>query len=152
MGIKKVQPDIMYKARTSWTPSLTSTGTAPSGWAGDSAASVWQRSGDLVIVRGKINHTANASQGTGTWKTSLPVRPKCLTDYQVAGDWYYHDNGLAAFGHMVLNVDSYNSSVAWFGTIMYGNSTWKFLGPGSITNDYSDAGSLNYWLFYEANF
>lgn len=152
MGIKKVIPDksLQLESRKTWTPSLTSTGTAPSGWTGDSNTSVWQRFGDLVVVRGRITHATNASQGTGWWKTSLPVRPKCRTDYQVAGDWYYNDNGLSSFGHMLLDVSSYNNSVAWFGTIMYANSTYKFLGPGSITNDYSDAGSINFWLFYEA--
>lgn len=106
---------------TSYTPTLTATGTNPTGFSVTGTASYYQRLGDLVIVSAAMytpSSTGN-SAGTGNWRLSVPVQPKHSGNYQAIGYYYlYNSQGDAwnalQHGFVALHSASQSTSTVEF--------------------------------------
>jgi len=88
---------------TTYTPTLTATGTNPTGFSPLGTASHYQMIGDLVIVSAAMYTPASSgnSVGTGNWRLSVPVQPKYSGTYQAIGYYYLHNSEVV--GENVLN-------------------------------------------------
>lgn len=145
-----------FKDWTVWTPTLTATGTNPTGFSAYTNFNVYQKVGSLVIVRFGMATFANTgnSAGTGNWRLSLPIQPKHSSGYSACGDFYlYNSNNdawnVAVCGEMTLHPTSQSTSTVEFVTV--GNNSTNNLDvlPANL-NYTSTVMMFNGQLFYEA--
>lgn len=138
---------------TTWTPTLTATGSNPSGFSASGGTNVYQRLGDLVVVRYYLYTPSSGgnSVGTGEWRMSLPVQPKHSAGYVACGNYYVYNadsSAYAWYGNVALHSTSQSAStVAFVAPFSSGNSIYTL----PISFSYPSATfSLNGQLFYEA--
>lgn len=85
-----------YGTYSDWTPALTSSGTAPTNWAGSGR---YTQLGNHVSGWGLMDAQTSVTAGTGTYYLSLPVAPKSSTGlyerigygevYNGTNAWYF---------------------------------------------------------------
>jgi len=140
-----------------WTPSLTATGSNPTGYVNLNLENIYQRNGDLVTVRFRVytSSTSGNSIGTGSWRLSLPVQPKHSAGHVACGDWYLYNSqqdawNISWFGWVALHSTSQSTSTVEFVPQYHtsGGNSLSVLPTGiSYPTRYVDFGGQ---FFYEA--
>jgi hypothetical protein len=128
-----------------WTPVLSSSGTAPTGWAMTAAgANEYYVVNDLVVCTIRFNTTGTPTAGTGLWRFSIPFPSK--SNGVVCGDWYYYNNGPSGHGHVVVY-----TNYIMLAAITYAPSgtAVQIVGPSSLNLGYTNYGSISLNFFYE---
>lgn len=127
---------------STYTPSWTSSGTAPAVGNG-SITGRYAQVGKFVFCTGILTMGSTTTFGTGTWSISLPVTAATSTNGIYVGPAYLHDNSLIAARRTGVAAPATTTTMVFYA------ATAGAVTP-TVPFTWASSDKLSWTIFYEA--